>query len=504
MDAAKSVSANFVQIYELSVTPPANGTIYSDIGGIVCGAAGVACTTGEASGTAIKLTAVPADGYRFSRWDGCSTPNGATCTVNLNSSTSAISAVFEARSWALSVTTLGQGSVSAHANGTECDPICLENISNGSTVTLTAQPATGYAFKEWSGDCRGTATACELPSISAGKTATATFIPVLTVTATGPGLITSSVGNINCDNSCSAAIDAGTAVTLTAVASDGYRFMGWTNCEGPTTGNTCELARFSTPTTVGAIFEEISLTLTVIRSGEGQISSTPEGIDCGSRCVASFSTRALNSTKSFVKLEAVAKEGYAFGGWSGCSSVIGTFCYVKLSSPQTAIANFTLVTGGSTPVNGKCGTADGANLIAEPTVPKELCLNGLASPVGALKDGRFSWTCLGLGDTAAVARCYTSNSKQNQTPLLLRPGAMTTAAGRVQTVTQTLTGGSGTGGLRLKRITTAGTICKIARVGKKLKIKIGGTPGTCTISVVKAKSGKFNEIESPPIIFSVR
>jgi hypothetical protein len=81
---------------------------------------------------------------------------------------------------------------------------------------------------------------------------------------------------------------------------------------------------------------------------------------------------------------------------------------------------------------------------------------------------------------------------------------MTTAAGRVQTVTQTLTGGSGTGGLRLKRITTAGTICKIARVGKKLKIKIGGTPGTCTISVVKAKSGKFNEIESPPIIFSVR
>src|SRR4051812_30808197 len=52
-------------------------------------------------------------------------------------------------------------------------------------------------------------------------------------------------------------------------------------------------------------------TLTVSRVGQGQVQSSPGGIDCGSVCAKTFASGAS------VTLSAAPASGYDFIGWSG-------------------------------------------------------------------------------------------------------------------------------------------------------------------------------------------
>ena len=104
-------------------------------------------------------------------------------------------------------------------------------------MTLTPTPATGSTFAGWSGACTGTG-ACSVP-MSAARAVTATFNPVptytLTVskTGTGTGTVTSSPAGISCGADCSQAYASSTVVALTAAASTGSTFTGWSGaCTG--------------------------------------------------------------------------------------------------------------------------------------------------------------------------------------------------------------------------------------------------------------------------------
>jgi len=59
------------------------GTVVSDVGGIACGGT---CSASFASGLAVKLTAIPVDGYQFSGWGGdcrvCAYGNACTLTMD--------------------------------------------------------------------------------------------------------------------------------------------------------------------------------------------------------------------------------------------------------------------------------------------------------------------------------------------------------------------------------------------------------------------------------------
>ena len=59
----------------------ANGTVYSDIGGISCG---TICTQNFPSGTTINLKAIPHDGFMFNGWGGACVGYGNACTVTLD------------------------------------------------------------------------------------------------------------------------------------------------------------------------------------------------------------------------------------------------------------------------------------------------------------------------------------------------------------------------------------------------------------------------------------
>ena len=75
----------------------------------------------------------------------------------------------------LAVEVIGDGSVADGSAGISCPGDCSQSFSSGTQVTLTATPNNGMMFKEWSGDCSGTATTCVL-TMSENRQATATFV----------------------------------------------------------------------------------------------------------------------------------------------------------------------------------------------------------------------------------------------------------------------------------------------------------------------------------------
>jgi hypothetical protein len=74
-----------------------------------------------------------------------------------------------------------------------------------------------------------------------------------------------------------------------------------------------------------------SHTLTVQISGNGKVTSSPAGIDCGSTCGGTFSQA--------VTLTATAGAGAAFAGWDGACSGTGA-CTVPMSADATVKATF--------------------------------------------------------------------------------------------------------------------------------------------------------------------
>jgi|GEM_PF-4521681 hypothetical protein len=134
----------------------------------------------------------------------------------------------------------GSGNVTSSPAGINCGATCTASFAQGTTVTLTAAPASGSVFAGWSGGgCSGTGT-CTV-TMSAAQSVTATFNTAPTSTfnltvnksGTGSGTITSSPSGINCGATCSASFNTGTVVALSAAAASGSTFAGWSGaCTG--------------------------------------------------------------------------------------------------------------------------------------------------------------------------------------------------------------------------------------------------------------------------------
>ena len=85
----------------------------------------------------------------------------------------------------LTVSTSGSGIVTSDTGGIDCGGTCSAEYADGTTVTLTAAPTTGWAFSGWSGGgCSGTGT-CAV-TVGADTTVHATFTAV-----PGPPTVTS-------------------------------------------------------------------------------------------------------------------------------------------------------------------------------------------------------------------------------------------------------------------------------------------------------------------------
>jgi uncharacterized repeat protein (TIGR02543 family) len=129
-------------------------------------------------GTVVTLTAVPASGWQFDGWSGdlSGTQNPTTITMNSNKNVTATFSQLPVTQYTLTVNTVGQGSVTLNPPG--------GTYNEGTVVTLTAVPASGWQFDNWSGDLSGTANPTTI-TMNANKTVTANFSEVGTTGTVG-------------------------------------------------------------------------------------------------------------------------------------------------------------------------------------------------------------------------------------------------------------------------------------------------------------------------------
>jgi len=146
--------------------------------------------------------------------------------------------------------------------------------------------------------------------------------------------VTSSPAGIDCGATCSAAYDSGTVVTLTVTPASGSIFTGWSG--GGCSGTGACTVTMTAATTVTATFDRQRFTLTVNKAGigNGTVTSSPAGIDCGATCSAAYDSSTV------VTLTATPAFGSIFAGWSGCDAASGTTCTVTMSAARSATASF--------------------------------------------------------------------------------------------------------------------------------------------------------------------
>lgn len=184
----------------------------------------------------------------------------------------------------------GSGTVSSSVSGAQnpdngridCGSACSAKFLSGAQVNLSATGDAGSFFQSWSGACSGNVGQCSL-TMDGDKNVGASFVAGVTLSVTiaggGSGSVTDPGGNtINCTNTgglCSDLYFPGTSVSLTAVASGGSKFGGWSGACSGSDPNSCNVA-LNTNQTVTATFTpppDFSLSpaaasLTVNRGGQ--------------------------------------------------------------------------------------------------------------------------------------------------------------------------------------------------------------------------------------------
>jgi hypothetical protein len=226
MNSDYSIVANFEQTavtyYSLNMAATGSGSTSPAVGQHT-----------YAAGTVVPIIATPAGGYYFVNWTGnvgtVANVNAASTTITMSGNYS-ITANFEvAVPYTLTMAVAGSGSTSP--------AVGQHTYTAGTSVAISANPASGYYFSHWTAPAG---------SFTNASSATTTFtMPGQDVTVTahfeeGPPVppdqytLTMAVAGIG---STSPAVGphtytAGTVVPIVATAAGGYRFLNWVAAAG--------------------------------------------------------------------------------------------------------------------------------------------------------------------------------------------------------------------------------------------------------------------------------
>jgi Divergent InlB B-repeat domain/IPTL-CTERM motif len=284
-DMATTATFDIIVGQTLTVTTSGTGTgtVTSSPGLINCTSPGTGVCSDIFPGTAVTLTPTAAGGSVFIGWTGACSGAGA-CVVTVDAAKT-VNAIFDLGPQTLTVTIngTGTGTVASAPAGIACAPTCSAMFPANSTVILTATPGVGSAFTGWSGGgCSGTAPCTVTMSVARAVTATFDLPPfTLTITKTGngTGTVTSAPAGIACGATCSASFPSTTVVVLTAVATAGSTFNGWSGVPAvacPGTG-TCSVTILAAQT-VTANFTDVTPPITTITGGPTNPSNDPNPV----------------------------------------------------------------------------------------------------------------------------------------------------------------------------------------------------------------------------------
>jgi Divergent InlB B-repeat domain/Cohesin domain/Dockerin type I domain len=170
-----TVVANFTRnVYTLTINKIGNGNVVNN-------------GTGSLHyGDIVTMNAQADPGWTFNQWSGNLTGSTNPTTLTITSNM-IVTATFLQDQYTLSITIVGSGSV-------DKNPFQATYIY-GTIVTLTANPAAGWSFANWTVDISGTTSPTTI-NMTSNKSVTATFIRnvyTLTINIVGSGTVTRNV-----------------------------------------------------------------------------------------------------------------------------------------------------------------------------------------------------------------------------------------------------------------------------------------------------------------------
>jgi len=357
--AAMNLEITLVRLFTVTIGKlgTGTGTVTSDPAGIDCGAT---CENQFPQGSSVSVNPAAAPGSAFAGWGGACSGTGS-CSVQTNATVTARFIPAATNRLTVNKDGSGTGIVTSDPAGIFCGNVCTSDFETGRTVTLNATPTNGSAFIGWTGSGCGGTGPCVV-SMGTDVTVTATFAAASTfVTLTviklgfGDGTVSSDPSGIPaCTATCTANFVPGTRVTLSATPNNGSTFAGWGGaCDGMGACNVIMDANRTVTATFDPPLNASRLTIQKTGTGSGRIASIPNGIDCGSRCVALF------AQGTSVRLTVNPDTGSVFTGWTTGPCMLGVPCVVVMDTDQTIIANFDLASDLVTLSDDKSGGGTG-------------------------------------------------------------------------------------------------------------------------------------------------
>jgi hypothetical protein len=207
-----SVTANFMAVYDLTISSTAGGSVTTP---------GVGTFTYD-EGTVVNLVATADSGAYFINWTGdvgtIFLVNAPMTPITMNDNYS-ITANFLVVTYDLTVSSTDGGSVTTPEEG-------LHQYDEGEVVSLVAEADAGYRFVNWTGDVSAIAdvnSATTTIAMNGHYSVAANFVAVydLTVSSTDGGSVTTPEEGLH-------QYDEGEVVGLVAEADAGYAFVNWT------------------------------------------------------------------------------------------------------------------------------------------------------------------------------------------------------------------------------------------------------------------------------------
>ncbi len=263
-------------------------------------------------GEEIEIEASPNEEYMFTGWTGDveSSDNPLSLTVDQDYE---LTANFEIKSYDLTINTEGEGEVA--------EAVVQQNkdYESGTVVELTANPAEGYEFVEWTGDLSGSENPQQI-TMDGPKEVTVVFEKKsysLTINTDGGGSVSKDPEQSEYEHNSD--------VELTANPAEGWKFVEWSNGEASSSENP-QTITMTMDTTLTAVFEKKSYALTVNIEGEGAVTKTPD--------------QATYKYDETVELEANPDDGHKFVEWSGAISSTENPVEVTVNQEITVTGTF--------------------------------------------------------------------------------------------------------------------------------------------------------------------
>lgn len=245
MHDARTVTARFVNSRTLTVVTAGegSGTITSSPGALDCGSN---CSVALPPGTSVTLTGKATRDSYITDWSVLCPPYINTCQVTLDQDR-AITVTFGLKPvLTLSRGGAGSGRIVSSPKGIDCGDTCTAPMDIDTLIELHAIADEDSYLVNWAEACSGTIDVCYL-YMDGAKSVAAEFQkkPVLSVSRAGSGMgtVMSQNGGINCGTDCSEPYAPGYPITLTATASAGSQFAGWSgDCAGLSTSCTVTMS----------------------------------------------------------------------------------------------------------------------------------------------------------------------------------------------------------------------------------------------------------------------